>query len=284
MILEPALLAAAIAVNPLTAQTSGETPFVCNLQALSVMERVKHLRLTSRLAQALLKTTEISEGYSFEIDGRRFPLMDLATWTDFERRCCPFFDFALELRRENGPVYLRLTGREGVKQFIRAEFSSQPSEAVATGTARDRNVRVMLDLFQAIEERDPHRGNVERELSLYQPDVEFHWPAALPYGGTFHGLARTGGPDWSTTWTPLQPTRAERRMDPQVIGASDRQVVILYHQRGVSPKGERFDGEVIGVYDMRGFKLARAQMFYFDEAACARFLERAAAELQNMKR
>jgi hypothetical protein len=40
-----------------------------------------------------------------------------------------------------------------------------------------------------------------------------------------------------------------------------------------------FDGEVIGLYDLHKFKLARAQMFYFDEAACARFLERAAAEL-----
>ena len=30
--------------------------------------------------------------------------------------------------------------------------------------------------------------------------------------------------------------------------------------------------EVIGLYQLRDFKLARAQMFYFDEAAAARFL------------
>jgi len=29
---------------------------------------------------------------------------------------------------------------------------------------------------------------------------------------------------------------------------------------------------VIGLYQLRDFKLARAQMFYFDEAAAARFL------------
>jgi ketosteroid isomerase-like protein len=73
-------------------------------------------------------------------------------------------------------------------------------------------------------------------------------------------------------------------MDPQVIGADDRQVVILYHQRGVSPSGERFDGEVIGLYDMRDFKLSRAQMFYFDEAALVQFLQRAARELKETKR
>jgi hypothetical protein len=145
---------------------------------------------------------------------------------------------------------------------------------------RDRNIRVMLDLFKAIEERDPKHRTVERELYFYQPDVEFRWPAALPYGGTFRGVAQRRSQDWSDTWTPLQPTPAERKMDPQVIGATDHQIVIHYHQRGVSPTGERFDGEVVGLYDLRAFKLARAQMFHFDEAACARFLERAAAELR----
>jgi ketosteroid isomerase-like protein len=161
---------------------------------------------------------------------------------------------------------------------------SKPSQAGDATTARDRNVRLMLDLFRAIEERDPNHGNAEREVSFYQPDVEFHWPAALPYGGTFRGLAVGSGTDWNTTWTPLQPTPAERRMDPQVIGADDRRVVILYHQRGASPSGERFDGEVIGLYDLREFKLARAQMFYFDEAACVHFLERSAGELTKVKR
>src|SRR5262245_8655067 len=147
---------------------------------------------------------------------------------------------------------------------------------------RDGNVRVMLDLFRMIEDRQPNQANAEREASFYQPDVEFHWPAALPYGGTFRGISGRSR-DWNTTWTPLQPTATERRMDPQVIGATDHQVVILYHQRGVSPRGERFDGEVIGLYDLRDFKLARAQMFYFNEAALAQFLQRAARELKQTK-
>jgi ketosteroid isomerase-like protein len=161
---------------------------------------------------------------------------------------------------------------------------AEPGQDASATAARDRNVQVMLDLFRAIEERDPNDRNVERELSFYQPDVEFQWPPALPYGGTSRGLARRSSPDWNTTWTPSQPTQAERRMDPLVIGANDHQVVILYHQRGISPSGERFDGEVIGLYELRDFKLARAQMFYFDEAACARFLQRATEERKAMKR
>jgi len=59
-------------------------------------------------------------------------------------------------------------------------------------------------------------------------------------------------------------------------------VVILWHQRGVSPTGDRFDGEALGLYQMRDGKLARAQMFYFDTAAVASFLARAITpELQR---
>src|SRR5262249_670519 len=135
------------------------------------------------------------------------------------------------------------------RNFLRA------AQDLSADVVRARNVKVMLDLFRAIETRDPDHRNVERELSFYQPDVDVRWPPALPKGGRFRGLTRREGPDWNTTWTPLQPTAAERRMDPQVLGADDRHVVIAYHQRGVTPGGERFDGEVIGRYELRDFKL-----------------------------
>jgi ketosteroid isomerase-like protein len=161
--------------------------------------------------------------------------------------------------------------------FAQGQTSAYAKETSVAMSVRDRNIQVMLQIFRALEERDPTRKNAdEREEALYQPDVEFHWPPALPYGGTFRGKDAAV---WSATWNPLQPTASERKMNPQVIGADEHQVVIRYHQRGVSPSGERFDGEVIGLYELRDFKLARAQMFYFDEAALVRFLQRAAREL-----
>jgi hypothetical protein len=125
MILRMALIAGMLAVGPTRAQNNGttvETPFFCNLKALTVVERTEHQRLGQRLAESILRTVEIAEGYAFEVDGHRVAVRDIAQWTEFERRCCPFFDFNLELRRENGPITLRLTGRDGVKQFIRSEF------------------------------------------------------------------------------------------------------------------------------------------------------------------
>jgi hypothetical protein len=99
-----------------------ETPFFCNLKALTAAERTEHSKRGTQLVESILRRTELEDGYAFEVDGRRVSFTDLAAWTEFERRCCPFFDFNLEWRRENGPVTLRLTGRNGVKQFIEAEL------------------------------------------------------------------------------------------------------------------------------------------------------------------
>lgn len=136
-------------------------------------------------------------------------------------------------------------------------------------SSREKNLEVMRKLFSAVEQHDE-----ESVLGLYQPDVEFHWPPSLPYGGSSRGL-RSSSPTWGETWGPLQPSAAERKMDPRVVAASDDEVVVLWHQRGISPTGERFDGEVLGLYRFRDAKLARAQMFYFDTSAVNEFLAKA---------
>ena len=132
------------------------------------------------------------------------------------------------------------------------------------------NVQVMLEVFRAIERRD-----AQRFTELVHPDFEIHWPPSLPYGGTYRDLeaeARRDRPTWAGTWNRLQPTVAERRMDPRIVAASDEEVVVLWRQRGLSPVGERFDGPVLGLYQVRDGRLARAQMFYFDTVALAGFL------------
>jgi uncharacterized protein len=130
---------------------------------------------------------------------------------------------------------------------------------------------IVIAAFAAVERRD------ERCLAeLYHPEVEFHWPPSLPYGGSFHGAAalqagdRTG---FDQVWDPLQPTRQERRMDPRLVAATDQEVVVLWHQRGLRPTGQRLDIEVLGLYGVRDGKFARAQMFYFDTTAVLRFLQ-----------
>lgn len=131
------------------------------------------------------------------------------------------------------------------------------------------SVGIVLAAFAAVEIRD------EQGLrAVCHPQVSFHWPPSLPYGGEARGLEDVRADhSWDAAWRPLQPTSAERRMDPRVVAATDTEVVALWHQRGRSPCGATFDGEVLGLYQVRDGALARAQMFYYDPVAAHRFLE-----------
>lgn len=139
------------------------------------------------------------------------------------------------------------------------------------------NVDVVLQTIRAVELRD-----AQALFALYHPEVEMHDAPSLPYGGTRRGLddIREGiehNPErtWLGTWGPLQPTEAERSMDPRVVAANDREVVVLYRQRALDPAGERFDAPVVGLYEVHEGKFARAQMFHFDTAAVVKFLANA---------
>jgi ketosteroid isomerase-like protein len=141
------------------------------------------------------------------------------------------------------------------------------------------NVEVVLSAFRAVEERDR-----DALFALYHDDVEFHDAPSLPYGGTIRGKAAIRAqlevaPEgtWLGTWGPLQPTEAERRMDPRVVAAEGEEVAVLYTQRALSPDGERFKAPVLGLYQVRDGKFARAQMFHYDTAAIVAFLRRAAS-------
>src|SRR5262245_60554842 len=149
-----------------------------------------------------------------------------------------------------------------------------------TGTMNAaENVRLVLHSFRCVERRD-----APGLLAVYHPDIEFHWPPSLPYGGSGRVFDSNGtlsrldgtraGASFDDTWNPLQPTEAERRMDPQVVATGEDSVVVLYRQRGVNARGERIDAPVLGLYHVRDGRLARAQMFYFDTAAVASFLAR----------
>src|SRR6266496_4453253 len=129
---------------------------------------------------------------------------------------------------------------------------------------------IVTAAFAAVGRRDEHRL-----AELYHPDVEFHWPPSLPYGGSVHGAAALQAGDrtsFDQIWDPLQPTSHERRMDPRVVAATDQEVVVLWHQRGLRPAGRRLDMETLGLYGVRDGKFARAQMFYFGTAALLSFL------------
>jgi len=91
-------------------------------------------------------------------------------------------------------------------------------------------VDVVLSAFHAVEERD------EQALArLYHPQIEFCWPASLPFGRSprEHEMLAAGGRTWAQAWDPFQGAD-ERKMDPRVVAASENEVVVLWQQRGRS--------------------------------------------------
>ena len=100
---------------------AADSPFACNLKAIGPEQRKHHEQHTVALFSAIEERHELKDGYEFRM-ASSVTLPDAAEWVELESKCCPFFDFQLERRREGGPLWLRLTGRTGVKQFIREEF------------------------------------------------------------------------------------------------------------------------------------------------------------------
>lgn len=96
--------------------------FYCNVKALSPSERARHKELTEKLLAARNETVETEKGYEFQYSPDRVSIAEVGEWVVAESKCCPFFDFHIDLENQGKLVCLRLTGSEGVKAFIRAEF------------------------------------------------------------------------------------------------------------------------------------------------------------------
>jgi hypothetical protein len=99
-----------------------EPPFACNMKALNAEQRQRYDVLARQLQTTMQEIKELPNGYAFRLPSVPSAVQDAAEWITYERLCCPFFDFGLEVERNGGALWLRLTGREGVKPFIRSEF------------------------------------------------------------------------------------------------------------------------------------------------------------------
>lgn len=111
-----------IIVRPEMHATTTQSKFYCNSKALTPEERARHKQLTEKLMAVRKEIVETPKGYEFQFSPKSISLAELAEWVSAESKCCPFFDFHIDLEGEGSLLCLRLTGEEGIKPFIRAEF------------------------------------------------------------------------------------------------------------------------------------------------------------------
>jgi len=101
---------------------TSQNKFYCNIKALNAAERAHHKELTEKLLATRKESVETPTGYEFQFDPKTVTLVELADCVGAESRCCAFLDFHIDVEAEGNLLCLRLTGAEGVKAFIRAEF------------------------------------------------------------------------------------------------------------------------------------------------------------------
>jgi hypothetical protein len=63
---------------------------------------------------------ELPDGYEFRFANEPEMALALANFVEYERLCCPFYTFNIEVGAGGGPLWLRLTGTDGVKEFSKA--------------------------------------------------------------------------------------------------------------------------------------------------------------------
>ena len=90
-----------------------ESPIACDLGAISAADRPRYDELRKMLAASAIGKRELSDGVAVRISTERMALAQLAEWISFERKCCPFLDFRIDVAPESGPVWVSLTGRAG---------------------------------------------------------------------------------------------------------------------------------------------------------------------------
>lgn len=93
------------------------------MTAIPAEQRPVHLAKSRALFLQIQETRELPDGYEFRFADDSNALKGLVDFVSLEKLCCPFLRFEIDVEAENGPVWLRLTGREGVKAFIKEEIS-----------------------------------------------------------------------------------------------------------------------------------------------------------------
>lgn len=113
-----------MSASPPTASSgpTGHAVFACDASALDPETRQVHFTwIREALPRLVTELHERDDGIALRFAADAFPA--LATFVDRERRCCPFLRFTLELEQGGGPLWLRLTGPEGIRKFLQLEFA-----------------------------------------------------------------------------------------------------------------------------------------------------------------
>ena len=103
----------------------------CDLTAIPKDVREEHVSTAPQLFAAAQEVQELPNGYAIRFLNEPGRFMGIAKFIENERLCCSFFNFGLDIEPNSGPLWLRLTGDEGVKELLQTTlFESIDKEAL----------------------------------------------------------------------------------------------------------------------------------------------------------
>jgi hypothetical protein len=97
-------------------------PLACSLSEPDLAKRRREL--AENVSGGVLKVNEIEDGYAFVFPGNAEWATSLVELVNAERACCPFLAFELVFESDLGPVLLKISGPERVKEFIETELAA----------------------------------------------------------------------------------------------------------------------------------------------------------------
>ncbi len=101
-----------------------DVPIACNPNAVPVEMRDRWVEAGMQVYVAAQEVQELPDGYRLRLPADSSILLTLADYISNERLCCGFLHFAVEVEPKQGPIWLRLTGGEGVKASMRSVFET----------------------------------------------------------------------------------------------------------------------------------------------------------------
>lgn len=97
---------------------SDSPPIACDPAAIDEEKHDEHRQVSNNLFERITDLQELPDGYAFRLPTDTGIIQAAGTFVSRERLCCPFFHFAMKVSPDDGPVWLEMTGRDGVKQYI----------------------------------------------------------------------------------------------------------------------------------------------------------------------
>jgi len=112
-----------------------EISIACNLNAISSDRREQWIETVKQVYASVQEVQNMPDGYRFLLPTNSAMLLKVAEYISNERLCCAFLGFTVEIEPNGGTFWLRLSGGEGVKEYMRSVFEANNllNERVAAG-------------------------------------------------------------------------------------------------------------------------------------------------------